>query len=235
MKGKNAVVYFYNADGSKDCTTQAIAFDEAHAEFKALKFDVVGVRSAADADSQFVQHYSQRFVADADNSVRKQLGIQDDLFGALAGRETYVIDKSGTVKLAFNSQFQPEEHVAKALEVAQLVASESQGAGFFGSFRLPSLADLGVGKKSAEPDTDAAPSCWLPSLSHLGGGHKSSEPPVDATSRGGFPSLANLVGGKKSVEPDTDAAPRAWLPSLAVLGVCKKSDEPNADAGGWLR
>jgi len=59
VKGKNAVVYFYNANGSKDCTTQAIAFDEAHAEFKDLKFNVVGVRSAADADSQFVQHYPQ--------------------------------------------------------------------------------------------------------------------------------------------------------------------------------
>jgi len=124
------------------------------------------------------------FVADVDNSVR----IQDNLFGALAGRETYVIDKSGTVKLASNSQFQPEEHVAKALEVAQLVASESQGAGFCGSFRLLSPADLCVGKKSTELDNDAAPSCWLPSLSHLGGSHKSSELPVDATSRGGFPS-----------------------------------------------
>ena len=37
--------------------------------------------------------------------------------GLLPGRVTYVIDKNGTVRHVFNSQFNPKKHVDKALTV----------------------------------------------------------------------------------------------------------------------
>lgn len=36
VKGKNAVVYFYGADGSPSCTKEAAAFDARSADFKKL-------------------------------------------------------------------------------------------------------------------------------------------------------------------------------------------------------
>jgi len=168
VKGKDAVVYFYGADGSPSCTKEAAAFDEKIAEFKQLKFEVVGVRSEKESKGEFEQRYSQRFVADADNSVRKQLDIKGDFFGFLAGRETYVIDTAGTVKLVFNSQFKPEEHVDKALEAAQLIAASRQSGrqgSFFSNFRLPSLGGLGSmgGGQKASPAAPApAPAARKP-------------------------------------------------------------------------
>ena len=47
--------------------------------------------------------------------VRSLYGVPKDLLGLLEGRQTYVIDKEGTVKLCFNSQFSPERHPQEAL------------------------------------------------------------------------------------------------------------------------
>ena len=128
IKGKNAVVYFYGADGSPSCTKQAIAFDQKAAEFKDLGFEVVGVRSDKQAKGEFEEKYSQRFVADTDNEVRKVLGIKNDLFGVLSGRETYVVDRTGTVKMVFNDQFKTDEHVEKALAAAAACKGGRQGS-----------------------------------------------------------------------------------------------------------
>lgn len=118
VKGKNAVVYFYGADGSPSCTKQAIAFDGANAQFKKLGFEVVGVRSDKEAKGEFAQRYSQRFVSDEGNGMRQQLGIKNDVFGFIAGRETYVINKSGVIEMVFNNQLKTDEHVEKALAAA---------------------------------------------------------------------------------------------------------------------
>ena len=45
--------------------------------------------------SSFAEKYSQRVVPDTDNEICKRLDIKGDLFGLLAGRETYVIDRAG--------------------------------------------------------------------------------------------------------------------------------------------
>merc|ERR1712216_769232 len=42
--------------------------------------------------------------------------------------ETYVIDKTGTVQMVFNSQFKPEEHVEKALATAASYQGGRQGS-----------------------------------------------------------------------------------------------------------
>ena len=58
-------------------------------------------------------------LSDTDDAVRSAYGIKADFFGALKGRQTFVIDKKGEVQLSFNSQLEPEKHILKALEVLQ--------------------------------------------------------------------------------------------------------------------
>jgi peroxiredoxin Q/BCP len=58
-------------------------------------------------------------LSDDGNKLRKDWGVPSDLFGALAGRQTYVIDKDGRVQLIFNNQFEPEKHIAETLKVLQ--------------------------------------------------------------------------------------------------------------------
>jgi peroxiredoxin Q/BCP len=128
VKNKNAVVYFYGADGSPSCTKQAMAFDSANAEFKKLGFEVVGVRSDKESKGEFANKYSQRFVSDVGNGVRQQLGIKNDLFGFIAGRETYVINKAGTVEMVFNNQLKTDDHVEKALAAATASTGGRQGS-----------------------------------------------------------------------------------------------------------
>ncbi|MEM0979963.1 MAG: peroxiredoxin, partial [Cyanobacteria bacterium P01_H01_bin.58] len=50
------------------------------------------------------------------SKIRKAYGVPATL-GLLPGRVTYVIDRDGTVKHVFNSQFNPKAHVAEALNV----------------------------------------------------------------------------------------------------------------------
>ncbi|KAJ1475465.1 thioredoxin-like protein [Baffinella frigidus] len=142
VKGKNAVVFFFGADGSPSCSKEVSAFSSAAADFKALNFEVVGVRNAKEAKGEFAQRYDTRLVADEGNALRNRLDIKGDFFGALAGRETYVIDKAGSVKLVFNDQFKPEEHVSQALAMAKTVTPAKSGrqGSIFGSFSLPNIA-----------------------------------------------------------------------------------------------
>ena len=49
-----------------------------------LLFILQGVKPAFEAK------YNQKFVVDANDEVRNEIGIKKDFFGALGGRETYV-------------------------------------------------------------------------------------------------------------------------------------------------
>lgn len=53
-------------------------------------------------------------VEDEDDELRNEIGIAKD-FGILGGRETYVVDKSGTIQGVHNNQFDPNSHVTTSL------------------------------------------------------------------------------------------------------------------------
>ena len=59
--------------------------------------------------------------------IRNEIGIPKDLF-VLGGRETYVVDKDGTVMMVFNGQLNPEKHVEAA---SAAVADLPKGGGGF--------------------------------------------------------------------------------------------------------
>ncbi|KAG7025109.1 Peroxiredoxin Q, chloroplastic, partial [Cucurbita argyrosperma subsp. argyrosperma] len=147
FKGKPVVVYFYPADETPGCTKQACAFRDSYEKFKkagaqdgSLTFraeqntrdsyekfkkagaQVVGI-SGDDSSSHkaFAKKYRLPFtlLSDEGNKVRKEWGVPSDLFGALPGRQTYVLDKNGIVQLVYNNQFQPEKHIDETLKLLQ--------------------------------------------------------------------------------------------------------------------
>lgn len=120
LKGRNVVLYFYPQAETPGCTKQACSFRDSYTEFKKLGAEVVGVSSdSSEALKAFKTKYNLPYtlLSDEGSAVRKEFGIPGDLFGVLPGRQTYVIDKKGIVKLIFNNQFQPEKHIGKTLEV----------------------------------------------------------------------------------------------------------------------
>lgn len=120
FKGKPVVVYFYPADETPGCTKQACAFRDSYEKFKKAGAEVLGI-SGDDVSSHkaFAKKYRLPFtlLADEGNKVRKEWGVPGDLFGALPGRETYVLDKNGVVQLVYNNQFQPEKHIDETLKI----------------------------------------------------------------------------------------------------------------------
>ncbi|KZV18261.1 peroxiredoxin Q, chloroplastic [Dorcoceras hygrometricum] len=124
FKGKPVVVYFYPADETPGCTKQACAFRDSYEKFKKAGAEVVGI-SADDSAShkQFASKYKLPFalLSDEGNKVRKEWGVPSDLFGALPGRQTYVLDKNGVCRLVYNNQFQPEKHIDETLKFLKSV------------------------------------------------------------------------------------------------------------------
>lgn len=120
FRGQKAVVlYFYPKDDTPGCTTESCTFRDSFQDFQSLGAEVIGVSSdSPDSHQKFASRYSLPFtlVSDVDSSVRKAYGVPATL-GLLPGRVTYVIDKDGTVRHIFNSQFNPKKHVDEALTV----------------------------------------------------------------------------------------------------------------------
>ncbi|KAG2328054.1 hypothetical protein Bca52824_010782 [Brassica carinata] len=118
-KGKPVIVYFYPADETPGCTKQACAFRDSYEKFKKAGAEVIGISGDDSASHKaFASKYKLPYtlLSDEGNKVRKDWGVPGDLFGALPGRQTYVLDKNGVVQLIYNNQFQPEKHIDETLK-----------------------------------------------------------------------------------------------------------------------
>lgn len=113
VSGKNAVVFFYGADDAPSCSKEIGAFGGALDVFEGAGVSVVGVRNAKGAKDI---ETPVKLVIDEEDAMREEIGIEKDLFGLLGGRETYVVDKSGTVVSVHNNQFDPGSHVSVAVD-----------------------------------------------------------------------------------------------------------------------
>jgi len=68
--------------------------------------EVIGISSdSVKSHQRFKNKYKIPFVflSDRDGKLRKLFGVKPSLFGVLPGRETYVVDKDGLIRLRFNS------------------------------------------------------------------------------------------------------------------------------------
>jgi thioredoxin-dependent peroxiredoxin len=115
---RNVVLFFYPKDDTPGCTKEACTFRDSYAEFLSRDTVVLGVSSdSAQSHTQFASKYALPFplLSDSGGNTRRAYGVSRTL-GIMPGRATFVIDKQGSVKAVFVSQFQPEQHVRTALE-----------------------------------------------------------------------------------------------------------------------
>ncbi len=124
---KNVVVlFFYPMDGTPMCTKEACAFRDAYEDFVEAGAVVIGVSADSEGSHRkFAANHHLPFllVSDKGRSLRKTFGVPKTM-GFLPGRVTYVIDKSGVVRLVFNSQMSTDGHVEEALKAVQGLSVE---------------------------------------------------------------------------------------------------------------
>jgi peroxiredoxin Q/BCP len=115
------VLYFYPKDNTSGCTAEACAFRDSHETFTDAGAEVIGVSSdSADKHASFAGQHNLPFtlLSDKGGKVRKSYGVPTVL-GVIPGRVTYVIDRSGTVRLVFSSMTNIDQHVKDALDVVK--------------------------------------------------------------------------------------------------------------------
>lgn len=116
---KNLVVYFYPKDDTPGCTKESCAFRDQFTAFSDAGAEVIGISSdSVSSHKAFAQKHRLpfRLLSDPGGKVRAAFGVPST-FGLLPGRVTYVIDKQGVIRHAFNSQLNPLQHVDEALAV----------------------------------------------------------------------------------------------------------------------
>lgn len=116
---KNLVVYFYPKDDTPGCTRESCSFRDHYEAFTELGAEVIGISSdSADSHRAFAGKHRLpfRLLSDPGGRARAAFGVPNAL-GLIPGRVTYVIDRQGVIRHAFNSQFAVDRHVDEALAV----------------------------------------------------------------------------------------------------------------------
>ena len=113
------VIYFYPKNFTPGCTAQACSFRDQYQDFTDAGAKVFGISAdSVESHKRFRAKHNLPFdtLSDANNKVRKKYGVKNELLGLLPGRETFVIDTSGIIKMRFNSMM-AAKHIPKALSV----------------------------------------------------------------------------------------------------------------------
>jgi peroxiredoxin Q/BCP len=126
--GKKPVVfYFYPKDNTPGCTAQACSFRDQFEDFKDLGAEVIGISSdSVESHVKFAKQYKLPFLllSDNDKKIRNLFGVKPSLFGLIPGRVTYVADKTGIIRLIFDSLV-ATNHIPRALETVKKMVSEN--------------------------------------------------------------------------------------------------------------
>lgn len=119
------VLYFYPKDETAGCVAQACAFRDVYEDFTAAGAQVVGVSDDSNTTHRsFAEHRRLPFplVSDVGGQLRTAYGVPNWMV-VLRNRVTFVIDRAGIVRMAFESQLRTGAHVERALKmVRELVA-----------------------------------------------------------------------------------------------------------------
>jgi peroxiredoxin Q/BCP len=121
------VLYFYPRDGTPGCTAESCAFRDAFGVFKDAGAEVVGVsRDNVESHQRFASQHELHFklLSDPSGAVHELYKVKYSIPWLLRGRETFVIDRRRVVRHHFSSQLKAKKHVAEALRIVQLLASE---------------------------------------------------------------------------------------------------------------
>jgi peroxiredoxin Q/BCP len=126
-RGRSEVVlFFYPKDNTPGCTREACSFRDSFEAFRDTGAELIGISSdSGTSHQQFAGRFRLPFLllSDHDGTVRARYGVAKTL-GILPGRMTFLIDRKGIIRFAFASQFQPAQHVVRALRALK----EARGA-----------------------------------------------------------------------------------------------------------
>jgi peroxiredoxin Q/BCP len=114
---KAVVLFFYPKDDSMICTREACAFRDRHGDFAAAGAEVVGVSpDALFSHRAFAEGHQLpfRLISDPDGSLAAAYGVKRFL-GLMPGRATFVIDRRGIVRRAFQADLRGGHHTEEAL------------------------------------------------------------------------------------------------------------------------
>lgn len=122
LSGSKVVLYFSNLAGP-GCTSQSCSFRDNDARFMKLDAKVIAV-SAQDkqASIAFKDANGLTFpvIPDKDKTLQKLFAVPSTL-GLIPGRITYVIDREGIIRTAYNSQFSATSHIDVAIETLKTI------------------------------------------------------------------------------------------------------------------
>ena len=124
-RGQPVVLFFYPHNLTPGCRGEACGFRDQYADFLALGAVVAGVNAGDElAHRTFSQELNLPFplLSDVGGRVRRLYDVPR-LYGVLPlqARVTYVIDAAGVIRNNFNSNRNPVEHVARALDALRRV------------------------------------------------------------------------------------------------------------------
>ncbi len=104
LRGDKVILYFYPADDTPGCTTQACDFRDSLDDLKSSGYQVLGVSpQGAESHRTFADKYGLNFplLIDEDLAVARRYGVADPRGGVFKGiplrvrRSTFVIDENG--------------------------------------------------------------------------------------------------------------------------------------------
>lgn len=127
--GGAVVLYFYPRDETWGCTAEACAFRDSYQDFVHAGAAVVGVsRDDPASHARFIAKHQLPFtlLSDPTGEVHARYGIRAGRL--VKDRVTFVMDSSGIVRHTFKSQVRFHAHVARALEVARVLADQASSA-----------------------------------------------------------------------------------------------------------
>ena len=115
---KPLVIFFYPKDFTPGCTAEACAFRDHYEDFTDAGALVIGISSDSQASHRnFANRHRLPFIllSDPDKEVRRKFRVKNRLLNLLPGRETFVVDKKGSIVMAFEGM-QASGHVPRALK-----------------------------------------------------------------------------------------------------------------------
>jgi peroxiredoxin Q/BCP len=123
---KNVVLFFYPKDFTTGCTAQACSIRDGYSELSRLDAVVLGVSGdGSKSHDRFRTQHNLPFdlIADTDRVLINAFGVERlDGWLKIPKRVSYVIDKSGVIRLVAHHEFRMGKHLDDVLQTLRRLA-----------------------------------------------------------------------------------------------------------------
>ena len=111
--GKPLILYFYPADFTKGCTTEACSYRDSFDVFKGYDIDIVGIsKDSVLSHKKFKEKYKLPFelLSDTKLEVAKKYDAVFPIIN-VTKRITYLLDKTHTIVAVYDNLFLAQKHI----------------------------------------------------------------------------------------------------------------------------